>query len=87
MINHVPYHLRRLVVSIEDSLVAIVGLNQFWVPSIISKYCMMNKFLITMIQSRDNNPVDDKPFINVIGNLHLDLTNALENLISYIQCQ
>jgi hypothetical protein len=40
-----------------------------------------------MVQSRDNNPVDDKPFVNVIGNLHLDLKNALDNLIFYIQGQ
>jgi hypothetical protein len=31
--------------------------------------------------------MDDKPFVNVLGNLHLDLTNALENVISYIQRQ
>jgi len=48
---------------------------------------LMNKLLITMIQSRDNSPVDDKPFVNVLGNLHLDLANALKNLISYIQHQ
>jgi hypothetical protein len=29
--------------------------------------------------------MDDKPFINVIGNLHLDLANAFDNLISYIE--
>jgi hypothetical protein len=38
-----------------------------------------------MVRSRDNNPVDDKPFVNVLDNLHFDLANALENLISYIQ--
>ncbi len=87
MIVHVPYHLRRLVISIEDSHVAIVGLNQLWVPSTISKYCMlMNKLFIIMVRSRNNNLVDDKPFVNLIGNLHLDLANALENFISYIQC-
>jgi hypothetical protein len=31
--------------------------------------------------------MDDKPLANVLGNLYLDLTNALENLISYIQCR
>jgi hypothetical protein len=47
---------------------------------------LMTKLLITMIRSKDSNLVDDKPFVNVFGNLHLDLANALENLISYIQC-
>jgi hypothetical protein len=28
--------------------------------------------------------MDDKPFVNAISNLHLDNTNALENLISFI---
>jgi hypothetical protein len=87
MIGRVPYHLRRLVVFVEDSHVATVGFNQLSVPSIISKYCLlMNRLLIIMVRSRDSNPVDDKPFVNVINNLHLDLANALENLISYIQC-
>ncbi len=81
-----PYHLKQLVVSIKDSHVA--RLNQLLVPSTINKYCMlMNKLLITMIQSRDNSLMDDKPFVNVFGNLHLDLVNALENLTSYIQHQ
>jgi hypothetical protein len=66
MISHVPYHLRRLVVSVEDSHVATMGLNQLWLPSTISKYYMlMNKLFITMVRSRDKNPVDDKPFVNV----------------------
>jgi len=84
MIGRVPYHLRWLVVFIKDSHVATMGLNQLWVPSTISKYYMlMAKLLITMVRSRDNNLVDDKPFVNVLGNLHLDLANALEDLISY----
>jgi hypothetical protein len=45
----------------------------------------MNKLLITMVWSRNSNSVDDKPFVNVLSNLHLDLANALKNLISYIQ--
>jgi hypothetical protein len=45
---------------------------------------LMNKLFITMVWSRDNNLMDDKPFVNVLGKLHLDLANALENLISYI---
>jgi hypothetical protein len=84
MIGRVPYHLRWLVVFIKDSHVATMGLNQLWVPSTISKYYMlMAKLLITMVWSRDNSLVDDKPFVNVLGNLHLDLANALEDLISY----
>jgi hypothetical protein len=47
---------------------------------------LMTKLFITMIRSKDSNLVDDKPFVNVFGNLHLDLANVLENLISYIQC-
>jgi hypothetical protein len=86
MIGCVPYHLRRLVVSVEDSPLATVGLNQLWVPSIISKYCMLTtKLLITMVRSRDIAPVDDEPFVNVLGDLHSDLGDALENLISYIR--
>ncbi len=86
MIGRVPYHLRRLVISVEDSPVATVGLNHLWVPSIISKYYMlMTKLLVTMVRSRDNGPVDDKPFVNVLGDLHSDLGDALENLISYIR--
>jgi hypothetical protein len=30
MIIHVPYHLKRLVIYVEDSHVAIMGLNQLW---------------------------------------------------------
>jgi hypothetical protein len=86
IIGRVPYHLRRLVISLEDSPVATVGLNQLWVPSTIKKYCMlMTKLLITMVRSRDNSPVDDKPFVNVLGNLHSDLRDALDNFVSYIR--
>jgi hypothetical protein len=82
----VPYHLRRLVVSLEDSPVATVGLNQLWVPSTLRKYCaLMTKLLITMVRSRDNSPTDDKPFVNVLGNLHSDLADALDDFVSYIQ--
>ncbi len=78
MIGRVPYHLRRLVVSVEDSPLATVGLNQLWVLSTISKYCMlMTKMLITMVRTRDSAPVDDEPFVNVLGNLHPDLGDAL----------
>jgi len=88
MISCVPYHLRRLVIYVEDSPMATMGLNQLWVPSTISKYCMlMTRLLITMVRSKESNLVDDKPFVNVFGNLHLDFTNALENFISYIQHQ
>jgi hypothetical protein len=31
--------------------------------------------------------MDDKPFVNVLGNLHSDLGDAFENLISYIRSQ
>jgi hypothetical protein len=86
MIGHVPYHLRQLVVSVEDSPVATVGLNQLWVPSTVSKYCaLMTKLLIAMVRSRDSSPTDDKPFVNVLGELHSDLANALDRFISYIQ--
>jgi hypothetical protein len=86
MIGRVPYHLRRLVVSVKDSPLATVGLNQLWVPSTISKYCMlMTKLLTTIVRSRDSAPVDDKPFVNVLGDLHSDLGDALENFISYIR--
>ncbi len=86
MIGRVPYHLRRLVVFVKDSPVATVGLNHLWVPSTISKYCMlMTKLLVTMVRSRDSSPVDDKPFVNVLGDLYSDLGDTLENLISYIR--
>jgi hypothetical protein len=86
VISRAPYHLRRLVVSVEDSPVATVGLNHLWVPSTISKYCMlMTKLFVTMVRSRDSSPVDDKSFVNVLGDLHSDLGDALENLISYIR--
>jgi hypothetical protein len=86
MISHVPYHLRLLVVYVKNSFVAIVGFNQLWVPSTISKYCMvMTKLFITMVWSRDSNPTDDKPFVNVRGNLYSNLRDALKNLIYYIQ--
>jgi hypothetical protein len=50
MIGHVPYHFKQLVVSVEDSFVATMGLNQLWVPSTINKYCMlMTKLFITMV--------------------------------------
>jgi hypothetical protein len=85
VVGRVPYHLRRLVVFVEDSPVATMGLNQLWVPSTISKYCMlMTKLLVTMVRSRDSAPVNDEPFVNVLGDLHSDLGDALENLISYI---
>jgi hypothetical protein len=86
MIGRVPYHLRRLVVSVEDSPVATVGFNQLWVPSTVSKYCMlMTKLLIAMVRSRDSSPTDDKPFVNVLGQLHSDFGDALNSLISYIR--
>ncbi|CAK9866998.1 unnamed protein product [Sphagnum jensenii] len=85
MIGRVPYHLRRLVVSVENSPMATMGLNQLWVPSTIHKYCtLMAKLLITMVRSKDGSPMDDKPFVNVFGDLHPDLANALDHLISYI---
>jgi hypothetical protein len=86
LIGRVPYHLRRLVVSVEDSPMATVGFNQLWVPSTIHNYCtQMAKLFITMVRSRDGSPVDDKPFVNVFGDLHPDLANALDHLISYIR--
>ncbi len=48
---------------------------------------LMTKLLITMVWSRDSGPMDDKPFVNVLGNLHSDLGDAFENLISYIRSQ
>jgi hypothetical protein len=45
----------------------------------------MNKILITMVWLRNSSLVNDKPFVNVLSNLHLDFANALKNLISYIQ--
>jgi len=87
MISRVPYHLR-LVVSVEDSTVATVGLNQLWVPSTVSKYCMlMTKLLVAMVRSRDSSPTDDKPFVNVLGQLHLDLVDAFDRHSSYIRGQ
>jgi hypothetical protein len=54
--------------------------------STISKYCMlMTKLLTMMVRSRDTAPVDDEPFVNVLGDLHPDLRDALENLISHIR--
>jgi hypothetical protein len=86
MIGHVPYHLRELVVYIEDSPVATVVLNQLWVPSTVSKYCtLMTKLLIALVRSRDSSPTDDKPFVNVFGQLHSDLADAFDRLISYIR--
>ncbi len=38
-----------------------------------------------MVRSRDNSPTDNKPFVNVLGNLHSDLADALDNFISYIR--
>jgi hypothetical protein len=50
VISRATYHLRRLVVSVEDSPIPIVGFNQLWVPSIMSKYCMlMTKLFIMMV--------------------------------------
>jgi hypothetical protein len=45
---------------------------------------LMTKLLITMVQSRDNSLTDDKPFDNVLGQLHSDLADALNRLIFYI---
>ncbi len=86
MIGRVPYHLRRLVVSVVDSPLAMVGLNQLWVPSTVTRYStLMTKFLTMMVRSRDSTPVDDEPFVNVLGNLHSDLGDALENFIFHIR--
>jgi hypothetical protein len=86
MIGRVPYHLRRLVVFVEDSPVAMVGFNQLWVPSTVSKYyTLMTKLLIAMVRSRDSSPMDDKPFVDVLGQLHSNLADALDCLISYIR--
>jgi len=46
---------------------------------------LMTKLLTTMVRSKDNALVDDEPFVNVLGDLHSDIGDALENLISYIQ--
>ncbi|CAK9195657.1 unnamed protein product [Sphagnum troendelagicum] len=68
MIGRVPYRLRRLVVSVVDSPLAAMGLNQLWVPSTITRYCtLMTKLLTMMVRSRDSAPVDDEPFVNVLG--------------------
>jgi len=40
-----------------------------------------------MVQSKDNNPQDDSPIINVFGNLHTNLVSSLDCLITYIQQQ
>jgi hypothetical protein len=86
LIGRVPYHLRRLVASVEDSPVATVGFNPLWVPSTIHAYCpLMAKLFITMVRSRDGSPVDNEPFVNVLGDLHLDLANALDRLLSHIR--
>jgi hypothetical protein len=45
----------------------------------------MAKLFITMVRSRDGSLVDDKPFINVLGDLHPDLANALDRLIFHIR--
>jgi hypothetical protein len=45
----------------------------------------MTKLLIAMVRSRDSSPTDDKPFVNVLGQLHSDLGDALDSLISYIR--
>jgi hypothetical protein len=86
LVGRVPYHLRRLVASVEDSPVATVGLNQLWVPSTIHTYCaLMAKLFITMVRSRDGSPVDDEPFVNVLGDFHPYLANALDRLLSRIR--
>ncbi|CAK9868446.1 unnamed protein product [Sphagnum jensenii] len=65
---------------------ATVGFNQLWVPSTIHAYCaLMAKLFITMVRSRDGSPVDDEPFVNVLGDLHPDLLNALDRLLSHIR--
>jgi len=38
-----------------------------------------------MVRSRESALVDDEPFVNVLGDLHPDLGDALENLISHIR--
>ncbi|CAN5958592.1 unnamed protein product [Sphagnum jensenii] len=45
----------------------------------------MTKLLLTMVRSRDDSPVDDKPFVNVLGDLHSDLADALDDLVFYIR--
>jgi hypothetical protein len=86
LIGRVPYHLRRLVASVKDSPVATVGFNQLWVPSTIHTYCaLMAKLFVTMVRSRDGSLVDDKPFVNVLGDLHSDFANGLDRLLSHIR--
>ncbi len=86
LIGRVPYHLRRLVASVEDSPVATVGFNPLWVPSTIHAYCaLMAKLFITMVRSKDGSPVDDEPFVNVLGDLHPNLANALDRLLFHIR--
>jgi hypothetical protein len=48
---------------------------------------LMTKLLTTMVRSRDSAPVDDEPFVNVLGHLHSNLEDALENLIFHIRSQ
>ncbi|CAK9274087.1 unnamed protein product [Sphagnum jensenii] len=57
--------------------------NHFFLPVDASRQpCKVQRLFK---QVRDNSPVDDKPFVNVLGNLHSDLGDALDNFVSYIR--
>jgi hypothetical protein len=82
--NHPPlqYWLRWLVITIDVTKLAKVGLNELWVPSTINKYCaLMTKLFTIMIRSRDNSPLGDKPIISVLSDLHTDLTSLFDRSI------
>jgi hypothetical protein len=66
--------------------VATMGLNKLWMPSSKHKCCLlMTKKFTTMVRSKDNNPQNDNPIINVFGNLHTNLASSLKRFIIYIQ--
>jgi hypothetical protein len=65
--------------------VATMGLNKLWMPSSRHKCCFfMEKLFTIMVWSKDNNPQNDNPIINVFGNLHKDLGSSLKQTFHYL---
>jgi hypothetical protein len=53
----VQYQLQQLVISMDKSQIAIVGLNQLYVPSTKNMYTSLTtKLFIALAQSKDNGP-------------------------------
>ncbi len=65
---------------------ATMGLGQVWMQDTKSKYiALMTKLMIALVWSRDSSPRDmQRLIINLLGNMHVELTSELDKLMVHI---